>query len=144
MIPVQPFHQPSFRLRVFLTALLMTGWMIASNHCAFGLMQPPLQSAATHASCCGRTSLPVKTPPASGGERECCKALHGLPADTAKVAAKYDTALFVLLTFARPAVPPVVMAQAVAARDNGPPRALSFAERILQRSVLSHAPPCFV
>ena len=122
----------------------MTAWLVASNHCAFGLMKGTAQTAGAHAGCHNCQSEPAKPLPASGGDRECCKALQGLPADTAKVEAKYDTALFALLDFALTAVPTVVVAQPVAAGDTGPPRALSFAERILQRSVLSHAPPCFV
>ena len=136
-------HHPS-PLRAFVVALLMAAWLVASNHCAFGLMKRTPQTAGVHAGCHNCKSEPAKPQPASGGERECCKALQGMPADTAKVEAKYDTALFALLDFALTAVPSAVAAQAVVACDTGPPRALSFAERILQRSVLSHAPPCFV
>jgi hypothetical protein len=37
-------------------------------------------------------------------------------------------------------VPPRVVFQPVSL-DTGPPRSLSFAESVLQRSVLAHAPP---
>ena len=122
----------------------MTAWIVASNHCAFGLMKRTPQTAATHAVCHSCKSEPSKPQPAPGGERECCKALQSLPADTAKVEAKYDASLFALLDFATAAVPSSVAAQPMVVRATGPPRALSYAERILQRSVLSHAPPCFV
>ena len=141
---MKTFRHHSSPLRALLVALLMTAWLVASNHCAFGLMQRTSQTAATHATCHSCKSEPSKPQPASGGDRECCKALQGLPADTAKVEAKYDTTLFALLDFVMTAVPLAVAAPPVVARDTVPPRALSFAERILQRSVLSHAPPCFV
>lgn len=129
-------------LRALVVALIMVAWVVASNHCAFGLMKGTAQSAGAHAGCHNCQSEPAKPLPASGGDRECCKALQGLPADTAKVEAKYDTALFALLDFALTVEPTRVAAQTAVACDTGPPRALSFAERILQRSVLSHAPPC--
>ena len=138
------FRHHSSPLRTLVVALLMTAWLVASNHCAFGLMQRTPQTAVTHTACHSCKSEPSKPQPASGGDRECCKALQGLPADTAKIEAKYDTTLFALLDFVMTAVPSAVAAQPVVPRDTGPPRALSFAERILQRSVLSHAPPCFV
>ena len=141
---MKTFRHHSSPLRTLVVALLMVAWLVASNHCAFGLMKRTSQTTANHATCHSCKSEPSKPQPASGGDRECCKALQGLPADTAKVEAKYDTALFALLDFALTAVPSAVAAQAVLACDTGPPRALSFAERILQRSVLSHAPPCFV
>ena len=141
---MKTFRHHSSPLRTLVVALLMTAWLVASNHCAFGLMQRTAQTTATHATCHSCKSEPSKPQPASGGDRECCKALQGLPADTAKVEAKYDTTLFVLLDFVMTVVPSAVAAQPAVACDTGPPRALSFAERILQRSVLSHAPPCFV
>lgn len=104
-------------------------------------MKPAPGTAAVHASCHGCKSEPMKPQPASGGARECCKALRGMPADTAKVDVKPDAALFTLLEFVLTAVPSAAALQTATALDTGPPRPISFAELILQRSLPSHAPP---
>ena len=128
-------------LRALVAAVLMAAWLVASNHCAIGLMKPVPGTAAIHASCHGCKSEPMKPQPASGQDRECCKALQGMPADTAKVDVKYAAALFTLVDFAVTAMPPAVVPLTMPALDTGPPRSISFAERILQQSLLSHAPP---
>ncbi len=72
--------------------------------------------------------------------QECCKVPRALPADTAKVAVHYDTALFTLLDFA---VVEILGADD-AARPGaaaGPAEVRSFSELVLQRSLRSHAPP---
>ena len=122
----------------------MTAWLVASNHCAIGLMKPAPGTAAAHSACHSCKSEPAKPQPASGGDRECCKALQSLPPDTAKVDVKYDTAFFTLVDFVVTAVPSVAAPQTAPALDTGPPRSMSFAELILQRSLLSHAPPLAV
>ena len=121
--------------------MLMTAWLVASNHCAIGLMRPAPTTAAAHSVCHSCKSEPMKPQPASGGDRECCKALQGTPADTAKVDVKYDAALFTLLDFVVTAVPSAVPSRPAPALGTGPPRSISFAELILQRSLLAHAPP---
>lgn len=122
----------------------MTAWLVASNHCAIGLMKPTPGTVAAHAVCHSCQSEPMKRQPASGGDRECCKALQGLPAGTAKLDVKYEAALFTLVDFVVTAAPSAVAAQPIVSLDTGPPRSISFAERILQRSLLSHAPPLAV
>ena len=128
-------------LRTLVVAVLMTAWLVASNHCAIGLMKPAPGTVAVHTTCHSCMSEPSKPQPASGGDRECCKALQGLPADMAKVDAKYDASLFTLLDFAVAALSSPAASPDVRALDTGPPRAVSFAERILQRSLHAHAPP---
>lgn len=138
---VKTFRHHSSPLRALVVAVLMTAWLVASNHCAIGLMKPVPGTAAVHAVCHSCQPVPMKPQPASGGDRECCKALQGMPADTAKVDVKYDAALFTLIDFVVTAVPSAVAPQTTRALDTGPPRSISFAELILQRSLLSHAPP---
>jgi hypothetical protein len=123
----------------------MIAWMIATNHCAFGLMNPTRTAAAEHAHCCGRKPAPIHHAPANG-IRECCKAIHAIAA-AEKLQAKVDTSELQLPPFIRVAV----LAPDVHHRlrpcsvfDHGPPRAISFAEAVLQRSLLGHAPPLAV
>ena len=138
---MKAFRHHSSPLRAFVVAVLMTAWLVASNHCAFGLMKPAARTAEAHAVCHNCQSLPIKQQPAPGGDRECCKALRGLPADSAKVDVKYDASLFALLDFAVMSEPAAQAPQTTRALDTGPPHSLSFAELILQRSLLAHAPP---
>ena len=121
--------------------MLMTAWLVASNHCAIGLMKPVPTTAAAHSVCHSCKSEPMKPQPASGGDRECCKALQGVPADTAKADVKYEASLFTLLDFVVTEVLSRAASQTARTLDHAPPRSISFAELILQRSLLSHAPP---
>lgn len=75
--------------------------------------------------------------------RDCCKSIQGAQVpEKAEVkfdAAKLQIQLFALLQMFAPAgtgrdLSPLVF-------EHGPPRAVSFAEAVLQRSLLSHAPP---
>ena len=138
---MKTFRHHSSPFRALLIAVLMTAWLVASNHCAIGLMKPAPGTAAVHAGCHACQSEPMKPQPASGGDRECCKALQGMPADTAKVEVKYDAPLFTQLDFVVTVVPSSAAPQTASALATGPPRSISFAELILQRSLLSHAPP---
>ena len=137
-------RQSSPPLRTLVVAALMMAWLVASNHCAIGLMKPSAGTAAAHSVCHSCKSEPMKPQPASGGDRECCKALQGMPADMAKGDMKYDTSLFTLLDFAVTALCSPSTLPAVRALATGPPPSISFAELILQRSLLAHAPPAAV
>ena len=138
---VKNFRHQSPPLRALLVAVLMTAWLVATNHCAIGLMKPAPGSAAAHSVCHACKSEPSKPQPASGGERECCKALQSLPAAMAKVDVKSDASLFTLVDFVVTALSSATAPQTAPANDTGPPPSISFAERILQRSLLAHAPP---
>ncbi len=120
----------------------MISWLLATNHCAFGLMKPTEKAASEHSRCCRGKAAPAKDAPADGVQ-ECCKSIQAAPVP-AKVEAKLGAAGFQvpLLALLR-----VLDAESAGRRssafafDHGPPRAVSFAESVLQRSLLSHAPP---
>jgi hypothetical protein len=120
----------------------MISWLIATNHCAFGLMKPTARAGAVHAHCHGGKSAPGEETPVDG-MRECCKSIHGAPVPE-NVEAKFDATksqlqLFALLQLLVPEISERALSSFVF--DHGPPRAVSFAESVLQRSLLSHAPP---
>jgi hypothetical protein len=129
-------------IRAPVVALLMIAWLVITNHCALGLMQPTANAKSEHAHCHGGKT---KQDDAPGETRECCKTLHAsLPA---KAEVKFDASKFqlqVLLLVQALAVGIAKPAPAVFIFDHGPPRTLSFAESVLQRSLLSHAPPLAV
>jgi hypothetical protein len=75
---------------------------------------------------------------------ECCKSLQPLSVSPAKSLVAYNTDLFSLQWYA---VASLISSDAafvdveVPQWDTGPPGVISFAESVLQRSILAHAPP---
>jgi len=129
--------------RALTVICLMISWFIATNHCALGLMTPTVQAEAEHSHCHGGKTAPGKGKPADDGTRECCKSIHGTLVP-AKAEAKFDAAKFQMQLFVRIQVLAPVSAERVVGSsvyDHGPPRVVSFAESVLQRSLLGHAPP---
>ena len=113
---------------------------------SFLVIAPKKSSAAKaeHAKCCSGKPAPAKNKQPPSGGRECCKSIHAVPLPDAKGLAKFDASLFVIHAFS---LHTVLGSEAAALdalatlHDHGPPRADSFAELVLNRSLLSHAPP---
>jgi hypothetical protein len=125
---------------VVIVLVMIAAWFVASDHCALAsVFIRPVQAPSAEEHCPGH-SQPEKKPGRS--EMPCCKSLAATVAP-AKVSFTYDTTLFVaqpylatdpLLVFTHHDVPSAEL-------DTGPPGARSFAESVLQRSILAHAPP---
>ena len=113
----------------------------AGYHCVLaGVLSQPVAAPAAHESCPGHSSQPEKKP--TQGELPCCKSLVAMPAPM-KIAAGYDLDLFVLQPYFAADLPLGSKASAApsAELDTGPPDLRTFAESVLQRSLLAHAPP---
>ena len=132
----------SLRIARLLTAIATTvAWFFISNHCVLADVQHVQPAKATcHQPCCGdRAPAKNKTQKVI----ECCKTLHATLAG-AKDFAGYDRSLFALQLYC---VRPIVFTVDVGATsrvvelDTGPPFVNTFAECVLQRSILAHAPP---
>jgi hypothetical protein len=117
-------------------------WIAIANHCVlaslFTTRAKPI--AAICHRCAGEQS-PVKSQNDSGSE--CCKTLRATLV-SAKKLVDYDAGLLALQPyFVAPLIfrnePKVTLLGGE--RDTGPPFAQTFAESILQRSILAHAPP---
>jgi hypothetical protein len=127
-------------LTVIITAF---AWFLISNHCVLAELQHASQTKAScHQPCCGDRA-PAKNK--TENVTECCKTLHATLVG-AKDFPGYDSSLFALqLYFVRP----IVFTADLGARsgvvelDTGPPFVSTFAESVLQRSILAHAPPLF-
>lgn len=128
--------------RVAIVLVTIMAWFVATDHCALAgvLLRPAFAAAPAQESCPGHSSQPEKKQ--SQGELPCCKTLAATTAP-AKISAGYHANQFVLqpylaadfrLVMGRLAAPPVEL-------DTGPPDLRSFAESVLQRSLLAHAPP---
>ena len=119
--------------------LAICAWFQISNHCALGLLSPAPE-AEVHAQC--HSQAPTSgDKPQSEEALPCCKVLRA-------VVAKADAVTPALLAgaFAYPVEIDLSMRDADQEiawyeLDTGPPPSLSFAELILQRSLLAHAPP---
>jgi hypothetical protein len=125
--------------RAFGVLVMLAAWFALSNHCALLALQHVAQ--AEH-QCC-HTSLPGSSEPPGSHEGVCCKTLRAVPLESAVKPANPQTADELFATAWVPSSHAGVEAYfaGVVVEATGPPRSLSFAEVVLQRSVLSHAPP---
>src|SRR6266404_5022523 len=122
--------------------LLVTiaAWLCLSNHCALGLALPAPESAATaETGGCPMHSAPAKKKPAA--KTPCCKEIRAVVAKCVQVAA------LEMRPMASPDYAPEILlrpsceAVEIDGLDTGPPGSFSFAELVLQESMLAHAPP---
>jgi hypothetical protein len=126
--------------RSFVTITAITSWFAISNHCAFAALATKTDAASTE---CPFHSKPAKQEKQSAGA-QCCKILRAVAwaatkswdRDDAKFsnADRHHDERALTNAFSQTTMAPLFL-------DTGPPRAHSFAELILQRSLLAHAPP---
>jgi hypothetical protein len=124
-------------LRGTIVVIAICSWLAISNHCVFAA----LATNNTPSTECPFHSKP-KEKPTTGAQ--CCKVLRAVAPVTAKSWARDDAKLShanayrgeCALTVACSKTTPVPLSL-----DTGPPGLRSFAELILQRSLLAHAPP---
>jgi hypothetical protein len=120
-------------------AIAIFSWIAISNHCAFAAMAT--KDASVQAAC------PFHSKPEKQKEQssqvQCCKILRAVAPTIAKSWTRSDSVFSDidfpfedcrLFAHFRDALAPLLL-------DTGPPGAHSFAELILQRSLLAHAPP---
>ena len=115
-------------------------WFAISNHCAFTALATKKDSVEAG---CPFLSKPAKQEQPSTGA-QCCKILRAVAPvatkswtrDDAKFseANRYYDERTLITAYLQTTVAPLFL-------DTGPPGAHSFAELILQRSLLAHAPP---
>ena len=129
------------RLGIVLTTI--AAWCSISNHCVLGAATTKTNSAVAPMHCHGNQPAPSKK---SNSEEEmpCCKLLRATVTSVAKtvqVANKnflpVQIGIIAQIIFANEAR----LHRTSLEFDTGPPFADSFAESVLQRSILAHAPP---
>jgi hypothetical protein len=138
-MPAQSKADMTAITRCAAVVIAICSWIAVSNHCAFAALAPDIEKAQTQ---CPFHSKPTKQKGQSP-HIECCKILRAVVFAKTKDWARND-AKFCYASFpGQPAMFDVDSGQTVAPLllDTGPPCAFSFAELILQRSVLVHAPP---
>ena len=120
-------------------AIAICSWIAVSNHCAFAAFAAEIDKTQTE---CPFHSKPAKQKEQSS-QVQCCKVLRAVVPTIAKSWAPSERDVSDihfpfedcrLLGYFREPLAPLLL-------DTGPPDAHSFAELILQRSLLAHAPP---
>src|SRR6266496_3743997 len=126
------------RFAVVLTTIM--AWFSISNHCSLGGLITKTDSAVAPMHCHGNQSPPSKK--SSQEETPCCKMLRATLTRDAKVvdvASKTFLPIQYWIVAELISVPETQLSPLEL--DTGPPFAGSFAESVLQRSILAHAPP---
>ena len=127
--------------RSFAVLLTIAAWLCLSNHCALGLgsiSSPSGEKIETDG--CPMHSAPAKKKP--GANLPCCKDLRAVAVQTVKnIGARAGQFVGVSDYAAVIFLPPPRLVSAIKGLDTGPPGCFSFAESVLQKSMLSHAPP---
>ena len=123
-----------------IVAVAICSWFAISNHCAFAALATKTDSVQAE---CPFHSKPAKQEQPSTGA-QCCKILRAVAPvatkswtrDDAKFseANRYYDERALITAYSQTTVAPLFL-------DTGPPDARSFAELILQRSLVAHAPP---
>jgi len=117
-------------------------WIAIANHCAFAAMAAKPDSVQTNCPFHSKSAKQKQEP----GQLQCCKVLRAVVFAQTKSwgrdEAKFSDVDLRFEEFMLVALLP--NAQASSSLDTGPPGARSFAELILQRSLLGHAPPFLV
>ena len=124
--------------RGIVAMLTMTAWFSISNHCVLGGLIAETHSHQALMHCHGNQPGPTK----DGGEQTpCCKILKAIVA--AKITADAGHLDFILREYpSGTLIAGLWQAHTPSLQlDTGPPRAVTFSESVLQRSILAHAPP---
>ncbi len=127
------------RARYMVVAIAICSWFAISNHCALAAVATKTDSAQSE---CPFHSKPAKQKQ-EPSQLQCCKILRAVVVAKTKSWArddsKFSDAPLRVEEYAHLALSH--NAQESLPLDTGPPAARSFAELILQRSLLAHAPP---
>jgi hypothetical protein len=125
-------------LRTVIVSVTMLGWFALSNHCALGRMMQGAPAKKAPGCCHSEAPKPAKDDQCT----HCCKWAQAVVPDSVKTAE--PTALMCiiipsLLTIEGQTSKVVLLTSGI----GPPPRAASFSELVLHRSLRSHAPPFF-
>ncbi|PYI89908.1 MAG: hypothetical protein DMF03_06380 [Verrucomicrobia bacterium] len=133
---------PNGVVRLPLVLIITAAWFGISNHCALGALQhvSGMQMPKCHATAPGNPT-PVRQDQQGGVE--CCKVLRATLVMPSSGLAAADTFAFVSHIYLVSFIPTADHSQPgrFSEWNTGPPGAVSFAESVLQRSILAHAPP---
>ena len=135
----------TMRWRRLLVLVAAISWLGLSNHCALGLaMMANRGPEELSAHNCCASKVPVQPVPTRKSSLPCCKTLPVVAVAPLEVpawsATGFQPLAIDLLTTGSKLPRPDLIGHLFA--DTGPPVNRSFAETVLQRCLLAHAPPC--
>jgi hypothetical protein len=122
-----------------IVVVAICSWFAISNHCVFAALATKTDSKQTE---CPFHSQPAKQEKQSTGA-QCCKILRAVASVPTKSWAPEGAKLAHADCYCDERARAIACLQTLAPHslDTGPPGTRSFAELILQRSLLAHAPP---
>ena len=130
-------------MRLALVVMMGVSWFALANHCE--VAAAIVSARAQLHSCCENNKDTTKIPAKDEGNRQCCKEFYPIalsldqkPGSSDLPSIDYTYLAAVVLFFSAP------ITRGSIEQDTGPPIANSFAEIVLQRSILAHAPPSLV
>ena len=138
-MPVRTILRRAGRCTTVLATL--AAWLLLSNHCLLGFTEETTDSATKTDECpMHAAAAPAKEKPAA--KIPCCKEIRALVAKSVTktlilAARSFTDREYTPATFP----PPLCRISPHRGLDTGPPGLLSFAESVLQESLLGHAPP---
>ena len=124
-------------LQVCISLVAFSAYASAANLCVLAPTEDAVAQVPSHEGCPGHDS-PGKS------DTECCKTFPTAWIAAAKNLVAFDSFSFASLSYFAAAVLATKQARVELhplELDTGPPFATSFAESVLQRSLLAHAPP---
>jgi hypothetical protein len=132
-------------VRLPIITIGFAAWLAISNHCVIGAVEG---AAKMSMASCHRTAPANQSPGKENQESgvECCKVLRATLLTPSSNLAGADTLGFAAHDYivALISAADELQLTPVIEWDTGPPGADSFAESVLQRSILAHAPPLFL
>jgi hypothetical protein len=145
-IKIPPMFRDSMTLRFLVVVTSVLAWLTASNHCVFAASLLK-EVAIEHNDIPSGCPMHAKQQPAGPenqngcGDLPCCKDLRATITPASKLVTNH-VFFGALITFFTPAlVAPPPRPRRISPLDTGPPGRSSFAELVLHRSILAHAPP---
>ena len=130
--------------RIATTVACLLAWFVVSKHCALAVIEDMVKPNAETAQPCSHCASEGKGKSAPVDMNACCKGMK-VTLESAKPF-QVGNHLLAVVVFVAVIIlePSPVESSTVSASDTGPPGVHSFAEIVLQRSLLAHAPPAFV
>lgn len=133
--PSRPIRRMRMLSRSGLALVTVLGLFLVSDHCALGAITT---GQTSHSPCHGSAA------PGKSEQVTCCKGLPATLAKTNSLVAGIGLALPPQSWLSEQVILPRPLNQARSHEsDMGPAFSASFAESVLQRSILAHAPPVF-
>jgi len=120
-------------------AIVICSWIAVSNHCALAAVVTEIDKAQTECPFHSNAAKQKEQP----SQVQCCKILRAIVFAQLKTWGRDDAKFSDAALCVEKSAPfaPLLHSLVPLFLDTGPPGPLSFAELILQRSLLAHAPP---